>query len=323
MAEASFPVTFSAFARSLRAHTAHLIETIGSKIHEGPLLTLTSSDGWRVRVLQALCAAGTIYICNKAARRILQIQSAQKWNWKQEIVLITGGCSGIGEHMVRKFARRGVTVVVLDIAAPRTALPANAHFYQCDVTSPEAIRSCALRIRQDVGHPSILINNAGVGTAKTLLEETDEEIQRTFNVNSVSHFWIVREFLPHMIQQNHGHVVTIASMASFVTIASNVDYSCTKAAVLSFHEGLKQELRHRYDARNIETSIVHPSWVRTPLIEPLVKSGRWKEHTIEVDFVAEAIVAHILKGGAGKSSCQQAMPLHPSSGASQAGSKIA
>jgi all-trans-retinol dehydrogenase (NAD+) len=56
-----------------------------------------------------------------------------------------------------------------------------------------------------------------------------------------------------MVKQNKGHVVTVASMASFMTIASNVDYSCTKAAVLAFHEGLRQELDYRYNARLVRT----------------------------------------------------------------------
>ncbi|KAJ6132603.1 hypothetical protein N7471_007818 [Penicillium samsonianum] len=133
-------------------------------------------------------------------------------------------------------------------------MPASVHFYKCDITSPEAIRNTARRIREDVGSPSILINNAGIGTAKSLLDETNEEIQRTFDVNNVAHFWMAREFLPQMIQQNHGHVVTVASMASFITLASNVSYSCTKAAALSFHEGMAQELRHRHGARKVRTS---------------------------------------------------------------------
>lgn len=99
----------------------------------------------------------------------------------------------------------------------------------------------AQQIREDVGYPTTLINNAGFGTAKDMLEETDEEIDRTFHVNNPARVWIVREFFPYIIQQHHGHIVTVVSMASFMTIASNVSYSCTKAAALSFHEGLTQE----------------------------------------------------------------------------------
>lgn len=230
-----------------------------STVHEQPALTsfLTRIENnagshWG---MQALCTAGVLYICGKTcSKAILNNCTSDKWDWSREVVLITGGCSGIGEQIARKFAERGVKVVVLDLMPPKTVMPAYVHFYKCDITSTEAIHGTAQHIREDIGSPTILINNAGVGTAKDLLEESDEEIERTFHVNSLAHFWIVREFLPEIVQHNHGHIITVASMASFMSIASNVSYSCTKAAALSFHEGLAQELRHRYQARKVRTS---------------------------------------------------------------------
>lgn len=243
----------------LRARVFQLIDILHLKIHEKPPLdsfsTLTSTNDWGRLGLQTLSIAGILYICGKAlSSLILNNWTSDKWDWRREVILITGGCSGIGEQIARKFDEHAIKVVVLDITPLKVALPASVHFYKCDITLPEAIRNTARRIREDVGSPSILINNAGIGTAKSLLDETNEEIQRTFDVNNVAHFWIAREFLPHMIQQNHGHVVTVASMASFITLASNVSYSCTKAAALSFHEGLAQELRHRHGARKVRTS---------------------------------------------------------------------
>lgn len=255
----SWLATSQELIHHLTARLFQSIEFLSSKIHEKPalhsFLTLASTHGWSQSGLRTLCAAGLLYISGKAlSRSILNNWTSDKWDWKDEVVLITGGCSGIGEQIARNFAERGIKVAVLDIVAPKVAMPSHVHFYKCDITSPDAIHNTARRIRENVGSPSILINNAGIGTAKTLLDETNEEIQRTFDVNSLAHFWMAREFLPHMIQQNHGHVVTVASMASFITIASNVSYSCTKAAALSFHEGLTQELRHRYDARKVRTS---------------------------------------------------------------------
>lgn len=57
-----------------------------------------------------------------------------------------------------------------------------------------------------------------------------------------------------MIAANHGHVVTVASMVSFMTQASNVDYACTKAAALALHEGLGQEIRFLYKANGVHTT---------------------------------------------------------------------
>lgn len=90
----------------------------------------------------------------------------------------------------------------------------------------------------------------------TILDASEEQIRQIFDVNIIAHFLLVREFLPAMIERDHGHVVTIASMASFVTGVRNVDYSCTKAGTLAFHEGLAQELRHVHKARKIRTRSV-------------------------------------------------------------------
>jgi short-subunit dehydrogenase len=89
-----------------------------------------------------------------------------------------------------------------------------------------------------------------------ILEQSEDDIHRVFNVNTIANFLLAKEFLPAMIKQNHGHVITIASMASFITGVRNVDYACSKASVLVFNEGLAQELRHHYNARKIRTRLV-------------------------------------------------------------------
>lgn len=99
----------------------------------------------------------------------------------------------------------------------------------------------------------MLVNNAGVGHADTILDEPEAKIRQTFEVNTISHFLMVREFLPSMVKQNHGHVITIASMASFVAQGEMVDYCCSKASALAFHEGLGQELRFWYEAPKVRT----------------------------------------------------------------------
>jgi all-trans-retinol dehydrogenase (NAD+) len=157
----------------------------------------------------------------------------------------------------------------------------------------------ATKIRSEHGDPSVLINNAGIGSWTSILGESEEMIRRTFNVNTVSHFLVVKEFLPAMIQKNHGHVVTIASLASFAVTSRNVDYSCTKASALAFHEGLTCELKATYGADKIRTTVVHPSWVRTPLIQKLTQHPKWKSPTMEPEIVVDAVVGQILSGRSG------------------------
>jgi len=114
---------------------------------------------------------------------------------------------------------------------------ASIKLFSCDITDPAAVRSAAEQIKSTMGPPSILVNNAGIASAHSILDTSDDFLKKIFDVNVLSNFTTVKAFLPDMIAKNKGHVVTVASLASYVTVAGIVDYCSTKAAVLSFHEG--------------------------------------------------------------------------------------
>jgi len=104
-----------------------------------------------------------------------------------------------------------------------------------------------------------------VAYCTTLLSTPEANIKRVFDVNLVAPFLLTQQFLPAMVQRNHGHIVNVGSLASFVTTASNVDYSATKSGILSLHEGLKLELRHVYNAPAVRATYVSSC----PPISPL------------------------------------------------------
>lgn len=70
-----------------------------------------------------------------------------------------------------------------------------------------------------------------------IVSHDDAFLHKIFGVNLLSHFTTVKEFLPDMLKQNKGHIVTVASMASFVAVPGIADYAATKAGALAFHEG--------------------------------------------------------------------------------------
>ncbi|GAB1216518.1 hypothetical protein ATERTT37_005734 [Aspergillus terreus] len=176
------------------------------------------------------------------------------WNWAREIVILTGGSSGIGAAIAAKLSESGSTIIILDINPPLQQLGKNVFFYKTNIASSTEVQEVADRIRQEHGDPTVLINNAGIGSAQLILDQSDQTTRQVFEVNILAHFYLVRQFLPAMINSGHGHVVTVASMASFLTQSQNVDYGCTKAAALAFHEGLGQELKHRYNASKVRTT---------------------------------------------------------------------
>jgi all-trans-retinol dehydrogenase (NAD+) len=177
------------------------------------------------------------------------------------------------------------------------------HYYPCDITSHSAIHDAAEAVRSDLGSPSILINNAGIGNAFTILDIPQENLRRLFDINLLSHWSTVQAFLPDMLARKKGHIMSVASLASFVSLASAVDYSCTKSALLAFHEGLAQELKHRYNCPQIQTSIIHPNWTKSAITaHPAIQTGLRSigAKLLEADDVANAMVNQIIAARSGQ-----------------------
>ncbi|KAJ5953490.1 hypothetical protein N7454_000386 [Penicillium verhagenii] len=250
----------------------------------------------------------TYYLHTKFNERVLNnFQPREKWDPDNELVLLTGGTSGIGKQLAEDLSAAHLRVVVLDISAPTYTLPPNVSFYQADITSSAAIAQVAALVRAEHGEPTILINNAGVFGHGTILEKSEDEIRRTFEVNNLAHFLMAKEFLPYMVRENRGHVVTVASVASFVAVGEMVDYCCSKAGALVFHEGLRQELKFWYDAPNVRTSIIHPLWVGTPMIKGFTDHQQsFGQPIMTPQIVSEAIIDQIVSRRSG----QVILPRH-------------
>ncbi|KAK6519382.1 hypothetical protein TWF281_003216 [Arthrobotrys megalospora] len=220
----------------------------------------------------------------------------QSWVWSKEIALVTGGSGGIGGLVAQGLAEKGIKVVVLDVIDLTYDAPKNIYFYKCDITSTAKIAEVAEEIRTTVGHPTIIVNNAGVARGNTILDGTEKDVRFTFDVNILAHFWILKEFLPHITKNNHGHIVTVASVAGYQTAPQMVDYGATKAAAISLHEGLSLELKHRYNAKKVRTTLVTQGLTRTPLFTGFGNKSPFMFPQQHPESVAEGIVDQILSG---------------------------
>jgi all-trans-retinol dehydrogenase (NAD+) len=163
-------------------------------------------------------------------------------------VLITGAASGIGRRMAEFATARGAEVIGWDLAGSDVDV---------DVTDADAVATEAAA----AGPIDVLVNNAGVVSGRRLLEATEAQIRRTFEVNVLAHFWTTRAFLPGMIERGRGKVVTIASAAGLVGVARQTDYSASKWAAFGFAESLRAELRK--DESPVSTLVVAPFYIDT------------------------------------------------------------
>tara|TARA_R110002003_G_scaffold1048_16_gene22302 strand:- start:27434 stop:28039 length:606 start_codon:yes stop_codon:yes gene_type:complete len=157
------------------------------------------------------------------------------------------------------------------------------------------VYSTAEKVKQTLGAPTILINNAGILASHTILATSDDYLRKLFDVNVLSNWYTTKAFLPDMLAANKGHIVTIASTASYIGVAGLADYTASKAAILAFHESLNQELKHHYNAPNVLTTSIHPNWVRTPLLAPVEQELKQRGSAIiEPNVVADTVVERIL-----------------------------
>lgn len=234
-------------------------------------------------------------------RRAINRGTSDKYDWPREIIVVTGGSNGFGKHVVLMLAARAKSkIAVLDVLPPQYTLPDGVKYFHCDITNTEAIASAAAEVRNVFGgEPTVLINNAGIIYARPLLENTEREIQKMFEVNTLSQYRILHEFLPAMVSRNHGMVVTVASQGGGCTTPGMTAYCASKAANISLHEGLASELVTRYNAPRVRTILVTPAFAKTFVTRDMIPKDTFLSPLLEPETVAEAIVNQMLKGQSG------------------------
>ncbi|XP_045524137.1 17-beta-hydroxysteroid dehydrogenase 13-like isoform X2 [Pieris brassicae] len=198
-----------------------------------------------------------------------------------EIVLITGAGHGMGREMALRFGRLGSVIICVDINPKGNEETAEmvkenkgkAHTYKCDVTDREAINQLIEKVRKEVGEVTILVNNAGIMPCKPLLQTNEKEIRLAFEVNVLSHLWLLQAVLPSMMERNHGHIVAMSSMAGVLGLRNLVPYCGTKFAVRGMMEALHEELREDpRDFSGIKLTCIFPYIVDTGLCKnPKIK----------------------------------------------------
>ena len=220
-------------------------------------------------------------------------------DFRNRKVLITGAASGIGHLLALRIAARGGRLILWDVDAAHLAAVAaeivatggQASVVACNLAERESIEAAAARTLQEQGAIDVLINNAGIVDGKPLLQATDEEVERTFAVNTLAHFRTVRAFLPGMLAQGAGHIVTIASASGIAAVPRLADYSASKAAAIAFDESLRLELKH--DGAPVRTTVVCPFYISTGMFEGVRTRFPLLLPIMRPEAVAERIVRAI------------------------------
>lgn len=226
----------------------------------------------------------------------------KKKNIAGEVVLITGAGSGIGRLMAQEFAARSTVLVLWDInqeGMKETARLAKSngasrvHYYICDCSDKNEVYRVADQVKREVGDVSILVNNAGIVTGKKFMDAPDSLIEKTMDVNIMAHFWTYKAFLPAMIANNHGHLVSIASSAGLIGVNGLADYCASKFAAVGFAESVGLELLAT-GKDGVKTTIVCPYFINTGMFDGC--QTKWPKllPILNPDYVAKKIIHAVL-----------------------------
>lgn len=182
-----------------------------------------------------------------------------------KVVIVTGGASGIGRALCRRFAAEGAQkVVVADIdfvGAERVAAEINGLALEVDVTREADHVRLVERIVGEHGRIDLFCSNAGIavdGDEHTV----DAEWQRCWNVNVMAHVLASRAVLPHMLDRGEGYLLQTVSAAGLLTHIHSATYAVTKHASLAFAEWLAIT----YGDRGIKVSVLCPQGVKTDML---------------------------------------------------------
>jgi NAD(P)-dependent dehydrogenase (short-subunit alcohol dehydrogenase family) len=181
--------------------------------------------------------------------------------------VVTGAASGIGAAIATELARRGGTVAGLDLEPGAVAPPATA--FLCDVGDDASVRAAVSQAAAQLGGIDIVVNNAGIGAAGTVADNTDEQWAQVWNVNVVGMVRVARAALPHLRASEHAAIVNTCSIAATAGLPQRALYSATKGAVLSLTLAMAAD----HIAEGIRVNCVNPGTADTPWVGRLLDAA--------------------------------------------------
>ena len=186
---------------------------------------------------------------------------------KGQVVLVTGGGSGIGEAIVRQFAAQQAKVAFIDVAVePSRALVRElsdagtpVHFEPCDLTDVPALQRSVAAVRKLLGPIQVLVNNAAHDERHATEEVTEAVWDSRIAVNLKHQFFCAQAVIPDMKATGKGSIINLGSISWIIGQGGMAGYTAAKSAVL----GLTRSLARDFGSYGIRVNAVAPGWIMT------------------------------------------------------------
>lgn len=189
-------------------------------------------------------------------------------------IVITGAASGIGALTARRCGEKKASHIILldinEVAGKQLCEELNndvttATFIQVDLSARSSIEQSVKQIMSICDHVDILINNAGVVTGKLFVDHTDDEIEKTININLNACMYLTKSLLAGMIARKKGHIVNIASAAGMASHPKLSAYVASKWGLIGWSETLRLELEEANT--EVKVSTITPYYIDTGMFK--------------------------------------------------------
>lgn len=211
---------------------------------------------------------------------------------EDKIVVVTGAASGIGKSLAIRFAAEGAKkVICVDLnadGASETANEINGLAIAVDVSSEDEIAAMIERVETEIGPIDLFCSNAGILTMGGA-EASNDDWQRIWDINVMSHVWAARHLVPRMIARGGGYLLNTASAAGLLNQVGSAPYGVTKHAAV----GLAEWLAMTHGDDGIKVSVLCPQAVRSEMTRGHEESVAAMDGLLEPEVVAEACVRTI------------------------------
>ena len=211
---------------------------------------------------------------------------------KDKIVVVTGAANGIGRAMAVRFAKENAKAVICadldENGAYETARQINGIGKKLDVSDPNAIVDLIEQIENDIGPIDLFCSNAGILMAGGV-EVPDDQWQKIWDVNLMSHVWAARYLVPRMAARGGGYLLNTSSAAGLLNQVGSAPYGVTKHAAV----GLAEWIAMSYGDQGIKVSLLCPQAVSTEMIRGFEEHVASIDGVIKPEDAAEACVQGI------------------------------
>jgi 3-oxoacyl-[acyl-carrier protein] reductase len=217
---------------------------------------------------------------------------------KNAVALVTGGGEGIGRAIAEALVAEGADVTIMgrrENVLEKTAKEIGAGWIVGDVGSEEDARRAVRSVVDEHGRLDVLVNNAGYGMFKPLVDTTLEELEAMYRTNVFGPFLMTREAARQFIEQGSGELINIASTSALKGSATRTAYGSSKFALRGMTECWRDELRRH----NVRVMLVNPSEVMTEFAAKAGSPRERADNKLRPKEIADAIIGALKVDGRG------------------------